>query len=145
MVTQPERRAVAAGARAHFPHLSLRQACRYLGVHRALLRYRARRDPQVALRARLHELAVQRPRWGSPRLTWRLRRDGWPVNPKRIARLCREDRLLVGRPRKKRVARTRVPTPAPTRPNGALLTDDAPIMTGPTSGGRSVPRVVFAN
>ena len=118
MVTPPERRAVVAAAQAHFPQLTQRQACRYLDVPRALVRYVARRDPQLALRARLHELAVQRPRWGSPRLTWRLRRDGWRVNPKRIARLCRVDRLLVGqRPRKKRVAMTRVPTSTPTRPN----------------------------
>ncbi len=117
MVTPAQRRAVVTNAQAHQP-LRLRQVCRYFGIHRALLRYRPRRDPQVALRARLQELAVQKPRWGSPRLTWRLRRDGWRVNEKRVARLLREDRLLVGqRPRRKRVAVTRVPTPVPMRPN----------------------------
>lgn len=70
------------------------------------------------MRARLRELAGLRPHWGSPRLTWRLRRDGWPVNHKRVERLVREERLLEGqRPRHKRVARTWVPTPTPTRPD----------------------------
>ena len=98
--------------------LPVRRACRYFGIHRSLLQYQSCAPPQDALRARLGELAVAKPRWGSPRLTWRLRREGWPVNHKRIERLVREEQLLVGqRPRRKRVARTRVPTPVPTRPD----------------------------
>jgi putative transposase len=98
--------------------LPVRRACRYFGIHRSLLQYQPCAPPQDALRARLGELAVAKPRWGSPRLTWRLRREGWPVNHKRIERLVREERLLVGqRPRRKRAARTRVPTPVPTRPD----------------------------
>ena len=117
MVTPAQRRAVVteAGARHALP---LRRVCRYLGVHRALVQYRSRAAPQEALRDALRVLAVEKPRWGSPRLTWRLRRDGWRVNHKRVERVLREERLLVGqRPRRKRVARTRVPTPAPTRPD----------------------------
>lgn len=117
MVTTSQRRAVVTEAQAQHG-LALRRACRFLGVQRTLLRYTPRRDPQLALRARLQELAVQKPRWGSPRLTWRLRRDGWRVNPKRVARLLREDGLLVGqRPRRKRAAVARVPTPVPTQPD----------------------------
>lgn len=67
---------------------------------------------------------MAKPRWGSPRLKWRLRRDGWPVNHKRIERLVREERLLVWqRPRRKRVAPTRVPTPVPTQPDQRLSMD----------------------
>lgn len=98
--------------------LPLARACRYFGEHRTLLRYVPRRVPPADLCARLRELAVAKPRWGSPRLTWRLRREGWVVNHKRIERLVREERLLVGRrPRRKRAAVTRVPTPVPSRPN----------------------------
>lgn len=75
------------------------------------MRYQSRRAPQTVLVARLRELAAAKVRWGSPRLTWRLRRGGWPVNRKRIERLMREERLLVReRPRRKRAAKARVPT-----------------------------------
>lgn len=98
--------------------LPLARACRYLGVHRALVRYAVRRVPPLTLCVRLRELAVAKPRWGSPRLTWRLRREGWTVNHKRIERLVRVERLLVGqRPRRQRVAQARVPAPVPTRPD----------------------------
>lgn len=117
MVTPAQRRAVVTETCAR-RGLPVRRACRYLGVHRALTQYRSRAAPQTALRARLGELALAKPRWGSPRLTWRLRREGWAVNHKRIERLVREERLLVGqRPRRKRVAATRVPTPVPTQPD----------------------------
>ena len=117
MVTPVQRRAVVTDALAS-RGLPLARACRYLGVHRALVRYVVRRVPPPALCARLRELAVAKPRWGSPRLTWRLRRDGWRVNHKRIERLVRVEHLLVGqRPRRKRVAHARVPAPVPTRPD----------------------------
>ena len=117
MVTPAQRRAVVTDAQAHH-QLALTPACRYFGVHRTLLRYVPTRDPALALRERLRTLALERPRWGSPRLTWRLRRDGWTVNHKRIERLVREERLQVGhRPRRKRPAMTRVPAPVPTRPD----------------------------
>lgn len=46
--------------------LSERQACRYLGIHRAPIRSRSRREPPVALLVRLCELAALKVRWGSP-------------------------------------------------------------------------------
>jgi putative transposase len=117
VVTSGQRRAVVTDACTRRA-LPVARACRYFGVHRTLLRYVPRRSPQEALRARLRELAIAKPRWGSPRLTWRLRREGWLVNHKRVERLVREERLLVGqRPRRKRVAQVRVPTPVPTRPD----------------------------
>jgi len=117
VVTTAQRRAVVTEVLARRA-LPLAQVCRYLGVHRALLRYVPRREVPTELRERLRELAVAKPRWGSPRLTWRLRRDGWRVNHKRIERLVREERLLVGqRPRRKRVAQARVSSPVPTGPD----------------------------
>ncbi len=117
MVTTAQRRAVVTDARER-RLLPLARACRYFGVHRALLRYAPRRAPPPGLCERLRELAVAKPRWGSPRLTWRLRREGWAVNHKRIERLVRQERLLVGQHRRrKRAAVARVPAPVPTRPD----------------------------
>jgi len=116
-VTTAQRRAVVTDAQARRA-LPRTRACRFLGVHRSLVRYRPRRVPPAGLPERLRELAVAKPRWGSPRLTWRLRRDGWSVNHKRIERLLRVEGLLVGqRPRRKRAAQARVPAPVPTRPD----------------------------
>lgn len=133
MVTPAQRRTVVTEMRAAHA-LAVQQSCRYLGVHRALLTYRRHRDPQVVLRAALVALAVTKPRWGSPRLTWRLRRDGWVVNHKRVARLLREEHLLVGqRPRRKRVAVPRVASPAPRRPDERWSMD---FMRDTTTDGR---------
>ena len=117
MVTPAQRRAVVTETCTR-RRLAVRRVCRYLGIHRPLLQYQVRRPRQAALRQQLRALAVAKPRWGSPRLTWRLRRDGWPVNHKRIERLLREERLLVGqRPRRKQAAQIRVPAPIPTQPD----------------------------
>ena len=62
---------------------------------RASLQYRSRRDPRTALRMRLRELAAARVRYGYRRLMVLLRRDGWPVNAKRIYRLYTEEGLMV--------------------------------------------------
>ena len=115
MVTSAQRRAVVTDAmRDHV--LTLARACRYFSLHRSLLRYQPRRVQPEGLVPRLEQLAEKKPAWGSPRLTWRLRREGWAVNHKRIERLCRVQHMLVGeRPKPKRPAATRVPTPVPTR------------------------------
>ena len=62
------------------------------GNRRLALRHFDRRvdESLVLLRARLRELAGVYPRWGVPRLHWRLRRDGELVNYKRVERLYRE-------------------------------------------------------
>ena len=84
----------------------------------ATLRYRSRRDRQDALRQRLRELAAVRVRFGYRRLTVLLKREGWPVNAKRIYRLYLDEGLTVRTKLRKRLAsRPRVPLPAPTRPN----------------------------
>ena len=117
MVTTAQRRAVVTEA-IRRRALPVGRACRYFGIHRSLLRYRPRRAPPADLWERLQALAVAKPRWGSPRLTWKLQREGWRVNHKRIERLLRTEQLLVGRRRRgKRAAVARVPTPVPTRPD----------------------------
>ena len=84
-MTAAQRRAVVAhvqdAAAAEGRHVSQRRACRWLGTHRAPIRYapRRRRD-DAGLRQRLRELAAEHPRWGAPMLTWRLRQEGAPDN-----------------------------------------------------------------
>jgi putative transposase len=82
------------------------------------MRYRARRDPQDALRRRLRELAAIRVRFGYRRLTVLLKREGWRVNAKRIYRLYLEEGLIVRtKPRKRLASQPRIVLPPATRPN----------------------------
>ncbi len=67
---------------------------------------------------RLRELAGSRVRYGYRRLTILLRREGWPVNAKRVYRLYREEGLQVRTAKRtKRAAITRVQLPEAARPN----------------------------
>lgn len=117
MVTTEQRRDVVAYA-GETADVSERQACRYLGVHRALVRYRSRRPDDAPMVAALRTWAERKRRWGIPRLTWKLNREGWHVNHKKVARLCREERLTLRRRRaRKGVAVPRVPRIAPHGPN----------------------------
>lgn len=82
------------------------------------MRYRGRRDPQVALRMRLKDLAGARVRWGYRKLHVLLRREGWAVNHKRVYRLYKQEGLeLRTRTKKKRASLPRVPCPPATAPN----------------------------
>jgi putative transposase len=82
------------------------------------MRYQPRRDPQTALRLRLKELAAVRVRYGYRRLTVLLKREGFPVNAKRIYRLYKEEGLIVRtKSRKKLASRVRVPLTVAGRPN----------------------------
>lgn len=132
MVTPGQRRAVITHAQ-DTAVLSERRACRFLGVHRSLVRYRSCRPPETELRERLRELAEQHPSWGSPRLTWLLRREGLVVNHKKVERLYREEGLMVKRRRRKRVARPRIEMPVPRRANEQWSMD---FMRDQLAGGR---------
>jgi len=85
-VTARERRRVVQKVEAAYG-ISERRAIRFTGFARSSMRYRAVRDPQEGLRARILELARERPRWGERRIHLLLRREGWPVNRKRVQRL----------------------------------------------------------
>ena len=105
--------------------LSERRACGLIGMHRGSWRYQRRERNEGALRARLRELAAERPRFGYRRLYIFLRRekseDGtlrWRVNHKRVYRLYREEGLAMQRRRRKRFrAEARVPLTLPTGAN----------------------------
>jgi putative transposase len=116
-VTPEQRRTVVTHVRTTV-EVSERRACRFLGIHRALVRSQRRRVDEPALVTALATWAAKKRRWGVPRLTNKMRRLGFRVNPKRIARMCRDGRLLLTRRKgRKRVAVVRTPHVVPTGPN----------------------------
>lgn len=76
--------------------VSERWACRVVRRHRSTQRY----EPTTvgddgALRARLREIAGERPRWGYRRAHNELLLEGWEINRKRTQRLWRGEGLRV--------------------------------------------------
>jgi putative transposase len=89
---------------------SIDRLCWAAGVSRASY-YRgwAERAPlaeATELRDLVQKLALAHRHYGYRRITALVRRQGWPVNPKRIARIMREDNLLALRRRAFRPATT---------------------------------------
>ncbi len=83
--------------------VSERRACRAIGQPRSTQRYEAGKpDKDGPLRKRMRELSRRHPRYGYRRVWALLRREGWPVNRKRVQRLWREEGLRVPRPQRKR-------------------------------------------
>lgn len=116
-MTTAARRAVVQQVQGRYP-VSERAACRMLGFERTALRYVPQRPARdAALCAELRALAATYARWGVPRLHWKLQRDGWHVNYKRVERLYRLEGLAVRRRHRKRLAVPRVPRPAAAQPN----------------------------
>lgn len=98
--------------------MSERRACRLLQVSRSVIRYVTIRRDCPALRRRLRELALDRPRFGYRRLVVLMQREGWRVNHKKLYRLYKEEGLQVRtRRRKKRASSSRVPPLPALRPN----------------------------
>lgn len=79
---------------------------------------RSQAKDQTALRLRIKELAHARPRFGYNRIWVLLRREGWPVNLKRVRRLYRLEGLQVRMRvrRRKHRALHRGPAPRPSGP-----------------------------
>ncbi len=104
MVTPAARREAVGFFRDRFG-LSERGACRLASYSRSSFRRERRREAaDRPLRERLLELAAERPRFGYRRLHVLLRREGWPINRKRVYRVYRELGLAVRRKKRKRVA-----------------------------------------
>ncbi len=70
--------------------MSIRRACSCLRIDTSLYHYKSKRGDQAALKARIKEIAATRVRYGYRRVHVLLRREGWPVNAKRIYRLYKE-------------------------------------------------------
>lgn len=70
--------------------VSTRRACSALQIDRSLYVYKSKRGEQADLKLRIKDICQTRVRYGYRRVHVLLRRDGWPVNPKRIYRLYKE-------------------------------------------------------
>ncbi|MFC3303913.1 IS3 family transposase [Parvularcula lutaonensis] len=83
--------------------VSERRACRVVGQHRSTQwRKPQKLDDEDALTAAIIELASKYGRYGYRRITALLRRDGWHVNHKRVARIWRREGLRVPQKQPKR-------------------------------------------
>lgn len=118
MVTPAARRGAVRYFRDRFG-LTERGACRLASFSRSSYRRRSERDEaDEPLRARLLELASERPRFGYRRLHVLLLREGWQINRKRVYRVYRELGLAVRRKKRKKVAQAnRLPRVVPIAPN----------------------------
>jgi putative transposase len=101
--------------------MSERRACRLLKADRSSVRYRRRPEDPVngLIREELRKLSRRHRRYGTPRMTALLRRQGHPVNHKRVERLWAQEGLPLPRQRPRRRARgagEARPQPA-TKPN----------------------------
>ena len=76
--------------------VSERRVCRALRFNRASIQYRPKKSAlNETLRARIKELSSARVRYGYRRLHVLLRREGWQINVKRVARLYRQEGLSL--------------------------------------------------
>src|SRR5215212_5994035 len=83
--------------------LSERRACQIVGQPRSTQRYVDRRaEGDRPLLERMVTLSGENPRYGYRRVWALLKREGWPVNKKRVHRLWREEGLRVPEEQRKR-------------------------------------------
>jgi putative transposase len=96
--------------------IDVRRACRLAGFSRAAWYKKSTARDQSALRMRIRELAMARPRFGHNRIHTLLRREGWHVNKKRVRRLYRLEglQLRMRVRRRKHMALHRGTVPVPT-------------------------------
>jgi putative transposase len=105
--------------------VSERRGCNVLKLFRSLHRRKSTKDPQLFLRMRIKEIAAVRVRYGYKRIHVVLRREGWPINPKRVYRLYTAEGLnLRHKTRRKTTSQVRIPNPeAPTKKNECWAMD----------------------
>lgn len=98
--------------------LSERRACELIQLSRSTYRYESHPDSNEELRKELKRLAKKHMKYGCPKLYTVLRRNGWPVNHKRVERLYKEEQLaLRQKQRTKRIGSLRVLRKAPEQVN----------------------------
>ena len=99
--------------------MSERRSCAVLRFDRKTHRYRSVRSDQAPLRNRIKEIAATRVRYGYRRIHVLLRREGWPINVKRVHRPYRLEglNLRAKRLRRRVIAARRVERPLPSRKN----------------------------
>jgi len=105
--------------------VSIRRDCDVLRFQKSSYFYKARRPSQAALRKRIQEIAATRVRYGYRRNHVLLRREGWPVNAKRVYRLYVEESVQIRnkRPKRKVAAKLREDRRPPCAPNDVWAMD----------------------
>ena len=105
--------------------LTQRRACRLVKLHRSTFCYRSVKDPQLALRLRMRELAQSRVRYGYRRIHVLLRREGFRLGKNQAYRLyCEESLQLRSKlPRRRKMVVRRRDRYVPRRTNQAWSMD----------------------
>ena len=85
--------------------VSIRRACSVLVTEPSTYHYKSRRTGQATLCHRMKEIAATRVRYGYRRIHVLLRREGWPVNAKRVYRLYRDMSLPLRNKSPKRLSK----------------------------------------
>jgi putative transposase len=84
--------------------VSARGACRFVRLRRATFCYQSKRPEQAYLRKRIKEIAAEKPQYGYRGITILIRREGLPVNTKRVYRIYKDEGLQM----RKKVPKRRV-------------------------------------
>lgn len=114
MVRPTDRRRAVAVIQEMPQGLSVRRACRLVGLGRGTWRYRPLPDRNVWVAEHLKVLAARYPRYGSPMLYDLFRNEGHVINHKRIERLYRLEKLSLRRKRsRKKLRHLRMALPIP--------------------------------
>ncbi len=91
--------------------MSVRRARRLAQLRPSVWYQRSEARDQSALRLRIREIAMDRPRFGYLRVLVMLKREGWQVGKRRVYRLYRLEglSLRLKRPRRNKAAKLRQP------------------------------------
>lgn len=105
--------------------LSERHACRLLNLDRGSYRYEPADEKGLPLKQQLLELARQKPRYGYRRLWALLLKQGHQINIKRVYRWYGEEKLALGRLKRKKLMRPGRKEALISRPNQEWAMDFA--------------------
>jgi putative transposase len=99
--------------------LKMRRACRLVKQTRSTQYRRSVKDPRHDLRARMHEIARTRVRYGYRRIHVLLKRDGWKLGKNQMYRLYREEQrqLRSKLPKRRKMVVVRRERIRPRAPN----------------------------
>ena len=99
--------------------VSVRRSCRLALLRSSVWYQKSEARDQSALRLRIREIAMDRPRFGYLRVLVMLKREGWEVGKKRVYRLYRLEglQLRMKVKRRKRISMLRGRVPRATGPN----------------------------
>ena len=99
--------------------MSVQRSWRLALLQRSVWYAKSQARDQSALRQRIRDIAMSRPRFGYLRVLVMLQREGWQVGKKRVYRLYRLEglQLRMKVKRRKRIALLRGKAPTPTGPN----------------------------